>query len=189
MSLLDANATNPREGGASFTLKHRCTRLIWTIVWSLLGRWTPIPFHSWRRFLVRIFGAKISSTAKIYPGVKIWYPSNLTMNDYSCLGPDVICYSMASVFLDRYALISQRAHICAGTHDIDDKSFPLVVKPIHIGANAWVAAEAFVGPGVTIGDGAVLGARAVTFKDLKPWYVYAGVPAKAIRQRKNNFIS
>src|SRR5262249_40169345 len=121
--------------------------------------------------------------AIIYPGVKIWYPRNLEMKAYSCLGPGVICYSMDKVVLEPYALVSQNAHLCCGTHDVDDPNFQLFARPIKIETKAWVAADAFVGPGVIIGEGAVLGARAVAFRDLCPWTIYIGNPAKAVRRR------
>lgn len=185
MTLLDAHATNPREGGASFSLRHRLLRLTWGVVWGLLGSWTPVPLHAWRRMLLRLFGARLHPTSKVYPRVQVWYPPNLEMDAYACMGQGVICYSMAPVKLDAYALVSQRAHLCAGTHDVDDPDFQLVAKPIHLKANAWVAAEAFVGPGVDVGEGAVLGARAVAFKDLEPWTIYVGSPAKAVRKRRH----
>ncbi len=186
MSLLDAKLTNPREGGTSFSLQHRLTRLAWAVVWGVLAQWTPIPFHGWRRFLLQIFGSKIHPTAKVYPSVRIWYPANLSMAEYSCLASGVNCYCMDVIDIGPYALVSQGAHLCGGTHDIDDPHFQLIAKPIVIKANAWVAAEAFVGPGVTIEEGAVLGARAVAFKNLEPFTVYAGNPARPIRKRMIN---
>jgi putative colanic acid biosynthesis acetyltransferase WcaF len=60
----------------------------------------------------------------------------------------------------------------------------VLLRPaIRIGSDCWIAAEAFVGPAVTIGDGAILGARGVTFSDLEPWTIYVGNPAKPIRKR------
>ncbi|MDR3414438.1 MAG: hypothetical protein P4L87_26330 [Formivibrio sp.] len=185
MKILDHAITNPREGGATFSLSNRLERALWRVVWQAFGSWTPIPLFRWRRALARLFGARIAASAKIYPGVQIWYPRNLEMQEKSCLGPGVICYTMASIVLEPYALVSQRAHICCGTHDVDDLHFTLKAKPIRIGAQAWVAAEAFVGPGVTIGDGAVLGARAVAFANLEPWTIYVGNPAKKLRARNN----
>lgn len=184
MDLLDAKITNPREGGVSFSIANRLKRLAFQLAWSLVCRPTPVVAHAWRRTVLRCFGARISSTAKIYPSVRIWYPKNLEMGAYSCLAPEVNCYSMAPVTLEAYALVSQGAYLCAGTHDVDDRQFQLVVKPIVIEANAWVAAEAFVGPGVTIGRNAVLGARGVAFKDLEPDTIYIGNPAKPLRRRK-----
>ncbi|TCL72981.1 putative colanic acid biosynthesis acetyltransferase [Rhizobium sp. BK251] len=183
MTILDAKLYKPREGGPTFPLKHRLTRLAWGIVWNGLGTWTPVPFHGWRRFLLNAFGARIDPTAKVYPHVRVWYPRNLAMARFSCLARDVNCYCMDTITLGEYALVSQGAHLCGGTHDVDDPDFPLIAKPISIGDNAWVAAEAFVGPGVTIGSNAVLGARAVTVKSLAEGMIYAGNPARPIRAR------
>jgi putative colanic acid biosynthesis acetyltransferase WcaF len=91
---------------------------------------------------------------------------------------------MALITIGANAVVSQNAELCAGTHDVDDAEFSLVVKPITIGDNAWVAAGAFVGPGVTIGKGAVLGARAVAFKDIAPWEIHVGNPARLLRRRE-----
>lgn len=181
--ILDASKAKSMEGGASFPLAHRLLRMAWGVAWTVLAAWTPVPLHGWRRLLLRAFGARIDPTARIYPDVRIWYPPNLTMGPYSTLGPRSDCYCMASVTLAPYALVSQGAHLCAGTHDLDDVSFQLKAFPIIVGERAWIAAEAFVGPGVTVGDGAVLGARAVTVKDLLPWGVYAGNPARRLRDR------
>lgn len=107
------------------------------------------------------------------------------MGDNSVMGPGVICYSMANISIGADATVSQRSHLCAATHDVDAQNFQLEARPIVIGENAWVAAEAFVGPGVTIGEGAVLGARAVTVKDLAPWSIFVGNPARFIRLRRH----
>lgn len=181
--ILDASTTNPMEGGASFSFGHRLLRAAWGLVWGGLGSWTPPPLHGWRRMLLRLFGADIHPTARVYPGAKVWYPPNLKMGRYATLGRSSDCYCMALITLEDFALVSQGAHLCAGTHDIDDANFQLKAFPITVGARAWVAAEAFVGPGVLVGEGAVLGARSVTVKNLDPWGVYAGNPARKLRER------
>jgi putative colanic acid biosynthesis acetyltransferase WcaF len=185
MKLLGANRTKPSEGGPSFTFRNRVTRALWNAVWFLFASWTPPQMARWRRFLLNLFGARISPTANIYSSACIWLPSNLEMSDFACLGPRVNCYTMDLITLGPYATVSQGAHLCAGTHDIDDPLFQLKTGPISIGAGAWIAAEAFVGPGVSIGQRAVLGARAVTFRDLEPNTVYVGNPARSIRKRKS----
>lgn len=187
MDILDAQKKDTWRGGASFSLRNRIYRLTWSIVWMLFASWTPPPMHGWRRMLLRLFGAQIASTARIYPSAKIWSPANLVVGDYACIGPRVNVYSMAKIVFEPYSLASQGAHICAGTHDIEDVNFQLKARSIVIGYRAWVAAEAFVGPGVTIGQGAVLGARACTFRDLDEWTVYVGNPAKAVKERKVRF--
>jgi putative colanic acid biosynthesis acetyltransferase WcaF len=100
------------------------------------------------------------------------------------MGPGVICYNVDTITICEFASVSQRAHLCTGTHDIQDSAFPLVSRPIIIGSDAWIAAEAFVGPGVVIGEGSVLGARAVTAKSLQQWTVYVGNPTKPASLRR-----
>lgn len=174
----------PRFGGPTFALWHRFKRLLWTICWMVFARWTPAPFQPLRSGLLRLFGAQIHPTATVRSSVKIWWPGNLVMGPHASLGPGVICYNVAPVVLEDVAIVSQRAHLCTGTHDVDDPDFPLRAREIRIGSNAWIAAEAFVGPGVNVGEGAVLGARGVAFRDLNEWTVYAGNPAVPKRERR-----
>jgi putative colanic acid biosynthesis acetyltransferase WcaF len=171
------------RGAPSFSLGNRVHRAAWRTVWLLLARWTPPFLRPWRRLLLALFGARIHPTANVYSSAIVWYPPNLTMDAYASLGPGAVCYSMDRIHLGERAVISQRAHLCCGSHLVDDPQFSLFALPITIGADAWVASEAFVGPGVTLGEGAVLGARAVTVKDLAPWSIYAGNPARLLRKR------
>lgn len=186
MNPLDASKSKPLLGGASYALSHRLFRMAWALVWLLLAAWTPAPLHRWRIFLLRLAGAKVHATAHVYGSARVWYPPNLTMDAHACLGPQVNCYCMAPIKLGRNAIVSQGSHLCAGTHDIEDPDFQLVVKPITIHADAWLAAEVFVGPGVTIGESAVLGARCVLFRDAEPSSVYIGNPAQRIRSRERS---
>lgn len=182
--VLSAKSSGAVFGGPSFTLRHRVFRAVWSVTWLLLASWTPPPLHPWRRFLLRLFGAKIASTARIYGSVSIWYPPNLEMGAYSVLGWRTLCYNMNLVRLEDFANVAQHCFLLGGSHDIDDPSFQLITKPIVIGRYAWVAGCATVGPGVTMKEGSVLGGAAVTFRDLEPWTVYVGNPAKPIRKRK-----
>jgi putative colanic acid biosynthesis acetyltransferase WcaF len=184
---LTASGLETFAGAASFPFRHRLLRLTWGVVWTLFASWTPPPMHRWRVWLVNAFGGHVHPSCSIYSSVRIWYPPNLTMECHSALGPGVECYSMDHIHIGSYTVISQRAFLCTGTHDIQIASFQIGARPIYIYANAWVAAEAFVGPGVIIGEGAVLSARGVTFRNLEPWTVYQGNPAVA-RKSRNNFI-
>ena len=184
MAPLDAKAHNSREGGPSFPLKHRLFRAVWKLCWLLSARWTPVPFfHGWRRFVLVAFGAKLAPTARVYPSADIWYPPNLSMGNNSLMGPGVICYCMERIEIHDDVVVSQRAHLCGGTHDVGDPDFQLLAKPIVIGRRAWIAAEAFVGPGVVVGEEAVLGARAVAFKHLEAGMIYVGNPIRLVRRR------
>lgn len=181
--ILDARKTMPLTGGASFSLANRLQRLVWQLCWMFLARWTPPMFSPWRILLLKIFGAQVGKGAAIAADVRIWYPRHLQLGAHATIGPGVHCYSMAMISIGPRSIISQRAHLCAGSHDVSDPDFQLIARPITIGADVWIAAEAFVGPGVQVGDGAVLGARGCTFSALDAWTIYRGNPAVPVRSR------
>lgn len=133
--------------------------------------------------LLRVFGAQIGKGAHVHPSAKIWWPKNLVMEEHSCLAPNVDCYCVAPVRLGAHSTVSQYSYLCAASHDFEDPHMGLVSAPITLEDQAWVCAAVFVGPGVKIGQGAVVGARASVFKDVEPWTVVAGNPAKFIKQR------
>lgn len=165
--------------------KNQVVRMLWTIVWGVFARPLPRSVGSgWKRFLLRLFGARIDATAIVYSSAKVYYPANLTMGAYACLASDVDCYNVAPITIGANSTVSQGAYLCTASHDITDPLNPLVTKPIVIEDQAWVAAGAFVGMGVTIGQGAVVGARAAVFKDVEPWTVVGGNPAKFIKRRE-----
>ena len=183
MTPLDARDNRPLEGGASFSLGNRLFRLVWMTAWVLLARFTPPPLHGWRRLVLRAFGAKVGKGARVHASVSVWLPANLELGDQALIGPGVRLYNQGRISIGARSVISQRAHICASTHDVRDPLFQLVVRPVCIGAQCWVAAEAFVGPGVTMGDRSVLGARGALFSDAEPDAVYAGNPAAFVKPR------
>lgn len=167
----------------SFSIGNRLARLAWGIVDSTLFRFSPRPFHGWRAFLLRCFGAKLGKGCHVYPGARIWAPWNLVMEDEAGMADGVTCYSMATITLGRRVVVSQGAHLCTGTHDYESPKFQLYALPISVGANAWLCAECFIGPGVVIGEGAVIGARSVVTKSMPERMVCAGNPCKPIKPR------
>ena len=158
-------------------------RAVWGIVWHLLYRPSPVMFHAWRRLLLRAFGARIGPSAHPYPSAQIWAPWNLVMGTRSCLGPRTNCYSADRIVLEDDCVVSQGVHLCSASHDFRDPQFPLITGPITIGRGAWVAAEAFIGPGVRVGEEAVVGARSVVVKDVFPGDVVGGNPGRVIAKR------
>lgn len=171
--------------GASFSLGNRIRRGVWSIVYASLFRPTPRVCHWWRLWLLRLFGAEIGVGCHVQGSVRIWAPWNLVLGDYVGIGERAILYSMDRIVIGDYATISQGAHLCGGTHDYNSENFQLVARPIAIGERAWICAEAFVLPGVSVPEGAVIGARAVVTADPEePWGVYAGNPAVMVGRRR-----
>ncbi len=158
-------------------------RILWSVgVWFF--RLSPRPCFGWRRFVLRCFGAKIGVHVNTYSSTKVYFPWNLMVGNWSAIGEDALIYNLGPVTIGAKVTISHRAHLCAGTHDYTRADLLLLKPPIVIKDQAWVCADAFVGPGVVVGEGAVVGARAVVMKDVAPWTVVAGNPARAIKTRE-----
>ncbi|WP_260739304.1 LbetaH domain-containing protein [Tunturiibacter lichenicola] len=168
----------------AFSFRDRLRRLNWNICWAILYRTSPRPLHSWRSFLLRLFGAQMGQNCHFYPKSKVWAPWNLICADQVTAGDGVEIYNPAPVTLGSHAILSQEAYLCGATHDYDDPAFPLIAYATKIGPYAWVCARASVAPGVNVGEGAVLGLGSVATRTLEAWTVYAGVPAVKVKDRK-----
>lgn len=162
---------------------NRFLRVLWGVVQSTLFRWSPRPCHRWRGMLLRLFGANIRPSSRVYPRAKIWAPWNLTMGERATIADDVDCYCVERITLGDRVVVSQYSYLCGATHDFELRSRPLIPMPITVGAGTWIAADVFVAPGVTIGEESVIGARSSVFTDLPAWKVCVGSPAKPVRDR------
>lgn len=168
-----------------FSIANKLVRLCWFFVFFVFFRCSPVSFFSYRRFILKIFRAKVDKTSRVYPTAKIWLPSNLFLDSGCTIGPDVKVYNQGEITIGANSIISQGAHLCASTHDYNDPLHPLILAPIKISDNVWICADAFVGPGVTVAEGSVIGARCVVHKDTESWSVYSGNPAVKIKERRN----
>ncbi|WP_179415830.1 putative colanic acid biosynthesis acetyltransferase [Mucilaginibacter sp. E4BP6] len=171
-----------------FSFKDKLRRFTWNITWFVFCKWTPNPMHKWRISVLRLFGAKIGDKNFIYPNCKIWAPWLLQTDDVVTIGSGVEVYNPGGVVIGHHAILSQDAFICGATHDYNTSDFTYIKKQITIDAHVWICARAVVLPGVHCKEGSVLGAAAVISKDMEPWTVYAGNPAKEITKRENFLI-
>lgn len=170
------------RAATKWSRREQLGRMLWALAWPFF-RMSPRPFWACRRALLRLFGARVGRRAHIYPSVHITIPWNLEIGHNAAVGDSVTLYALGPITIGDNATVSQRAHLCAGTHDFRSPSMPLVKSPIMIGENAWICAEAFIGPGVEIGAAAVVGARAVVVRSIPPGIVVAGNPAHKIGVR------
>ena len=156
---------------------------LWLLVSLFLFRLCPLKLSALKRLMLECFGARVGKGVVIKPGARITFPWKLTLGDYIWLGEDSWLLNLASVTIESHVCISQRAFLCAGSHDYNSPRFDLIVKLINIEGGAWFGAGAFVGPGVRVGSHAVLTANSVTAKDLEPFGIYQGNPAVLVRRR------
>jgi putative colanic acid biosynthesis acetyltransferase WcaF len=196
MTTMHADPTTPENSGSpqptasvvpqgtTWTRGQNITRALWMLFGRAMFRCT---FHNWygvRRGILRAFGAKIASGAKIRPTVKIEIPWNLDIGENCLIGDYAILYALGTITIGDRSVISQYAHLCAGTHDYSSRVFQLLRPPIVIGKDCWIATDAYVAPGVTVGDRSVLGARSSAYKNMDADMIYAGNPAKPMRKRE-----
>ena len=179
-SSLRVDVSDPRSPHSAANI---FARGVWYVVWGLLFRTSWRSCHSWRRGLLRMFGAKIGRRVHVYPSCRIWAPWNLTMGDYACLADHVDCYCVAPISIGEHSTISQYSYLCTATHDHRQTTMPLVLKPIVIEDQVWVCADVFVAPGIRIAQGAVVGARSTATQHVRPWTIVVGNPAKFLKER------
>ena len=183
MNQLHTSASNPFHG-PSFSRANRVARFLWGIVYTLLFRTSPRPLHAWRTFLLRLFGAKIGAGSHFYPHCRVWAPWNLVCGEHCGVADEATIYNPSEVILGNYCTISQQAYLCGASHDHSDPDFPLISASIAIESHAWICARATVQMGVTVREGAVLGLASLATKDLEPWTIYGGIPARKIKERR-----
>jgi putative colanic acid biosynthesis acetyltransferase WcaF len=159
---------------------------LWWLVQSTVFAWSPQFLYGWRRFLLRLFGAKIGTNVLIRPTVRVTYPWNINVGDFSWIGDDVDLYSLGEIHIGANTVISQRSYLCSGSHDYMSQTFDISAHPIRIGEQVWVATDVFIAPGVSIGDGAVVGARSTVLEDLPGGMICYGNPAKPIKPRPHS---
>lgn len=159
---------------------------LWIIVRALffLPSW-PWP-SSVRIFLLRLFGADIGRGVVVRSRVNVWFPWRLVVGDHVWIGEEVFILNLAPVTVESHVCISQRAFLCTGSHDHRVSNFPLIVKPIVIHTGSWVAAQTFIGPGVSIGPNSVVGACGVAMEDVPEYVIVRGNPAVVVKGRMAN---
>jgi putative colanic acid biosynthesis acetyltransferase WcaF len=174
---IDAN-----RSAAKWTYAELAGRILWRLI-SPLFAWSPRPFWGWRRFLVRAFGGTVGRKVQIHPSARISIPWNLSLGDHTAIGDRAVIYALGPIAIGQRVTISQHAHLCAGTHDHRRPDMALLKLPITIGDDAWICADAFVGPGVSIGQRAIVAARGVAVKNVPADTIVGGNPARKIKLR------
>lgn len=180
----DPDAAKVAAESSPWSTREKIFRAVWMLTGKPIFR---VSFHNWygfRSVLLRMFGAKVGKRVRIRPSASVEIPWNVELGDDVTIGDYAIIYSLGTIRIGDRTIVSQYAHLCAGTHDYTDRRFPLIRPEIVIGEDAWIGADAFVGPAVNVGRLAVLGARSSAYKSLEDQMVYVGNPAKALKKRE-----
>jgi len=170
---------------SQLTLRNKVARLLWAIYAGLFFRTLPTRYlNSFRIAGLRMFGAKIGRNVSVHRTVRIWAPWNLIMEDYTMFDRDCRVYNPATITLRTETVVSENVYLCTASHDIRSVAHTLITRPIVLEGRNWIAADACVLPGVVVGEGAVVGCAAVVAKDVPPWSVVVGNPARVVGKRE-----
>jgi acetyltransferase-like isoleucine patch superfamily enzyme len=141
-----------------------------------------LPFRA-RAALLNLLGHDLHRSARIANDVTIT-GARLRMHEGSYVNLGCLLDATAELVIGANVHVGHRATVLTSTHEPGPPSQRAgvnVVRPVRIGAGAWIGAEVLVLPGVTIGEGAVVAAGAVVTADLDPHALYAGIPAERRR--------
>ena len=158
-------------------------RLAWFLFGLPLLRCSLIPSSAFRRFLLRAFGAKIGDGVVMQQHFCVKYPWNLSVGNNSWFGEECWIDNLVPVSIGNNVCISQGAYLCTGNHDWSDPAFGLIVRPIRLEDGAWVGARSSLAPGVVIGECAIVSLGSVVNKNVPPYEIHSGNPARFVRNR------
>jgi putative colanic acid biosynthesis acetyltransferase WcaF len=171
---------NPEYNPGAGILK----RVLWMIFSSLFFQSYLLPVSSPKRFLLRVFGARIGKKVIIKPAVLIKHPWYLSVGDYTWIGEKVWVDNLVPVEIGDNVCISQGAMLLTGNHNYKSPGFDLIMKGIRIDNGSWIGAKAVVCPGVECGFQSVLTVGSVATRNLEPNQIYTGNPAQQVRKRE-----
>jgi putative colanic acid biosynthesis acetyltransferase WcaF len=156
----------------------------WRLLQDTWCRWGWLRGFGSKRWLLRRFGARVGLGVVLKPAAKITFPWKLELGDHCWIGEEAWILNLAPVRIGSNVCISQRAFLCAGSHDWSDPAFGLVTRPIAVEDGVWICANVFVGPGVTIGRNAVITAGSVVIEDMPAGMVCSGNPCVPVHPRR-----
>lgn len=163
--------------------KNALIRFIWYYINVTFINTYFLPSSSLKKFLLKLFGAKIGIGVVIKPKVNIKYPWKLTIGNYTWIGEQVWIDNLDDVIIGESCCLSQGAMLLCGNHDFKKTSFDLIVKPITLKNGSWVGAKSVVCPGVTLEENAILSVGSIATTNLNANSIYQGNPALKIKDR------
>lgn len=145
-----------------------------------------IPFHYIRRFVYRALGAEIGKNVVFHFRTEIRGIHRLKIGAGTIIGDNALLAAQRGLTIGKNVNLSSNVSIYSGAHDHRNPSFrstPATTRPITIGDRVWIGSNAIILTGVNIGEGAVVCAGCVVTKDVEPYAVVAGIPARKVNER------
>lgn len=145
-----------------------------------------LPSRHLRKWFYQLLGAKLGKGTFLCRRAEVLLPMGLSMADRVSVGWFAELDARGGISIGYDTNISSHVKLITGSHDVDDPEYTADFRPITVGHHCWLGTGAMVLQGVNIGDGAVVAAGSVVTKDIPPYEIWGGVPAKFIRKRPEN---
>lgn len=159
------------------------TRFVWYVTNTIFFK-SAFPFYGAKRFILRLFGAKVGNGVVIKPHVSIKYPWKLVVGNHVWIGEEVWIDNLAKVTLKDNSCISQGAMLLCGNHNYKKSTFDLIVGEITLEEGAWAGAKTVICPGVKMGSHSLLTVGSIATSSLEPYWIYQGNPAQKVKVRE-----
>jgi maltose O-acetyltransferase len=145
-----------------------------------------VPSHTFRRLVYTLFGVRYPRTSAIHWRARFFAPRGLIIGSYTTIGNDAFFDGREGITIGACVNVAGEVRIYTQEHDIDDPMFRAVGAPVVIEDYAYIGTRVTLLPGVRVGEGAVVASGAVVTKDVPPYTLVGGVPAKRIRERSRD---
>lgn len=148
-----------------------------------------IPFHHVRRFFYRLAGMKIGKGSAIHMDTRFYNPRNISIGEDTIIGENAVLDGREKLTIGNHVDIASEVMIYNSEHNVESEHFSavenVVLEPVVIEDYVFIGPKAIILPGVKIGKGSIVGAGAVVTKEVPPYAIVGGVPAKIIGERRN----